>query len=742
MRHRAGLLICGLLGAIAALPASPGRGAAQQPPPAPSASAASTALPATPAARAPVAAALRGGDLQRALALLEPGGGRDPRGAAAQLLLGLGAHDRGREAEAQRWLAQAGDAVAAAEELADWRLLALGEAAAAANAPAVARTALSRLLAEMPRSPLRVRARERLVAVLTADGALVEALRAAEGGRAETLPGDAVTRLEVAAWELAKRLDDRPAQRAAATRLLSLAPLEAARLSVADVLRGGEGGWLAALGPAELLDRAESLLAAGLAPSALETLDTVPAAAHSLRWHELRGAALVATSRPEEAYALLAPLRADAPDARSRLELARARAAEAAATPVRGRVPAAASSRERYRQLAEHHLRLAAAPGADPETARAALRSLYASLQGDERYEEGIEILAELLKHDPADTTGARHLWERGWKEHRERNHTGAIGHWTQLHALYPRSAAGRSGRYWTARAFAALGETARAEAILREVAAGEPTDFYARHARQRLQGKPPAGPVEEALPREPWPVDPRLGRAERLTDLGLDRLAQIEIEALRGEAEPRAAAALEGLVLARQGVRRESLRQLRRAFPRLGTAFQAQVPPEAVALFYPLDFEAAVRRYATAQQLPIPLVLAVIHQESAFDPRATSRSGARGLMQVMPATGRELARQLRLPFAVARLYEPDYSLRLGTTYLRQMLRTFDGRVELALAGYNSGPGRVRQLWRLAGPEPEIDTFIEELTLEEPKNYVKRILTLADGYRRLHPAIG
>ncbi|HNU83697.1 MAG TPA: hypothetical protein PKO05_09730, partial [Thermoanaerobaculia bacterium] len=264
MRHRAGLLICGLLGAIAALPASPGRGAAQQPPPAPSASAASTALPATPAARAPVAAALRGGDLQRALALLEPGGGRDPRGAAAQLLLGLGAHDRGREAEAQRWLAQAGDAVAAAEELADWRLLALGEAAAAANAPAVARTALSRLLAEMPRSPLRVRARERLVAVLTADGALVEALRAAEGGRAETLPGDAVTRLEVAAWELAKRLDDRPAQRAAATRLLSLAPLEAARLSVADVLRGGEGGWLAALGPAELLEGREPERAAGV----------------------------------------------------------------------------------------------------------------------------------------------------------------------------------------------------------------------------------------------------------------------------------------------------------------------------------------------------------------------------------------------------------------------------------------------------------------------------------------------
>jgi soluble lytic murein transglycosylase-like protein len=733
MRHRAGLPLLGLLAALAVVAA--GRGGAAPGAPA-------SATPAPPARAEAVAAALRAGDLARTVAALEPGGGAEPRGARAQLLAGLAAHEHGREAEAARWLAATGDEAAAAEGLSDWRLLALGEAAFSLGQLGPAREAYARLLAELPASPLRPRARVRLVEALTEAGALVEALAEAEAGRAEALGGEASTHLESAAWELAGRLGDVEARRVAARRLLALAPLEASRLQAVDALRDERGDWLGQLRPDELLVRAASLLALELAPSALETLEAVAEGQRGLRWYELRGAALGATGRPEEAYALLASVRADTPDGQARLELARARAAEAAATPVGGRTPPPASARARYRLLAEQHLRQATVPGADPDTARAALRALYAGLQGDERYGEGIAVLAELLKLDPADGTGARHLFERGWREYRARNYTGAIGHWTELHSLYPRSTFGRGGRYWTARAFTALGERGRGEAILAEVAAAEPTDFYARHAQKRLRGEGLADDEESELAREPWPDDPRLGRARKLTDLGLDQLALAELALHEAEADRRARAALEGLVLARQGERRESLRLLRRAFPKLGTAFQAEVPPEAVALFYPLDFEETVRRHAEAQRLPVHLVMAVIHQESAFDPNAKSRSGARGLMQVMPATGRDLARQLRLRYSVARLYEPDYSVQLGTTYLRQMLRMFDGRVELALAGYNGGPGRIRQLWRMAGPEPELDAFVEGLTIEESKNYVKRILVLADGYRRHHPTLG
>jgi soluble lytic murein transglycosylase len=106
--------------------------------------------------------------------------------------------------------------------------------------------------------------------------------------------------------------------------------------------------------------------------------------------------------------------------------------------------------------------------------------------------------------------------------------------------------------------------------------------------------------------------------------------------------------------------------------------------------------------------------------------------------MQIMPATGRELAKRLELPYTTQRLLDPDYSLRLGTTYFRQLLGQFDDRVELALAGYNGGPGRIGRLWRAHGDAGAVDLFLEDLALEESRNYVKRILVLAESYRSLY----
>ena len=200
----------------------------------------------------------------------------------------------------------------------------------------------------------------------------------------------------------------------------------------------------------------------------------------------------------------------------------------------------------------------------------------------------------------------------------------------------------------------------------------------------------------------------------------------------------PRAEQALRALAQARQGQRRESIRLLRSAFPELGGPHQARVPEEALHLFYPRDFDDEIRREAARQDLHPTVVFGIVHQESAFDPQAVSRSGARGLMQVMPATGRELARKLGLPFSVDRLLEPGYSVRLGTTYFRQVLGMFDGNLELALAGYNSGPFRVKRLWRATGQEAEVDLFVEGLEPAEPRVYVKRILIAADSYRQLY----
>jgi soluble lytic murein transglycosylase len=221
-----------------------------------------------------------------------------------------------------------------------------------------------------------------------------------------------------------------------------------------------------------------------------------------------------------------------------------------------------------------------------------------------------------------------------------------------------------------------------------------------------------------------------------------LDGAALTEVEHLAPRAEPRAASALRALALSRRGVPRESLRELRKAFPRLGTAHQRTVPREALELFYPRPYDDRIALAARAQGLPASLVFGIVHQESGFDPAAKSRSGARGLMQIMPATGKELARRLKMSYSTERLYEPDYSLRLGTTYFRQLLGQFGGEVELALASYNGGPGRIGRLWRAHGPERGLDLFLEDLYLEEPRDYVKRIVVLAESYRSLYSDLG
>ena len=214
------------------------------------------------------------------------------------------------------------------------------------------------------------------------------------------------------------------------------------------------------------------------------------------------------------------------------------------------------------------------------------------------------------------------------------------------------------------------------------------------------------------------------------------------ELETLEEQVELRAAQALRSRILARQGYRRESIQNLWRVFPMLGTSEQTVVPLEALRMYYPLDFLTEIERSAADNELPVTVLLAMIRQESAFDVRARSFAGARGLMQVMPATAKELAQRMGLPFSNDRLNDPSYSVQIGSRYFRQVLDMFDGNLELALAGYNAGPYRIRRLVRNAGSDLEIDRFLEGLSIEESKTYVKRVVLFSNSYQQLYPDLG
>ena len=134
---------------------------------------------------------------------------------------------------------------------------------------------------------------------------------------------------------------------------------------------------------------------------------------------------------------------------------------------------------------------------------------------------------------------------------------------------------------------------------------------------------------------------------------------------------------------------------------------------------------------------VPPSLALAVARVESNFDPRARSRVGARGVMQIMPATGRQIARQKRVRFRTSSLYDPSTSLDFGTHYLREVSDRFQGAVEKTLAGYNAGPHRVNT-WMKRRPGLPEEEFIETIPFTETRFYVRLVLANREEYRRLY----
>lgn len=135
--------------------------------------------------------------------------------------------------------------------------------------------------------------------------------------------------------------------------------------------------------------------------------------------------------------------------------------------------------------------------------------------------------------------------------------------------------------------------------------------------------------------------------------------------------------------------------------------AVYAFIPQFWGAAVYPLKYEATIKKYAQQYNFDPNFIAAVIFAESTFNPDSTSYVGARGLMQIMPATAAWIATQVNEPnYTAAKLYEPEVSIKFGCFYLRDMANNYNGNTDLALASYNAGSGAVRGWVRLNPTDP------------------------------------
>jgi soluble lytic murein transglycosylase len=321
---------------------------------------------------------------------------------------------------------------------------------------------------------------------------------------------------------------------------------------------------------------------------------------------------------------------------------------------------------------------------------------------------------------------------------------------------------------FWIGRTQQALGDNSSAQHSFQLSAGMDPTGYYSERARSLILGLPNFHPpttvdlffdkVAERSEAEAWiritfkmppetdlsgvgslSNDSRFIRGTELWDLGLYDAARLEFEDLRLAVSEnpvdsyRLANYLLDLGLYRIAI--ESSRQLLKLAGLQTYSQMLTAPRYFIHINYGTYFKDLVVPYAEEFKFDPLFLFSVITQESSFEGFVKSRAGARGLMQIIPTTGKSISDNLDWPlnYQADDLYRPFINLRLGTAYLSTNKIYFSGDLYAALAAYNAGPGNAL-IWKdLSGDDP--DLFLEIIRYSETRDYIRHIYEIFLVYR-------
>lgn len=280
---------------------------------------------------------------------------------------------------------------------------------------------------------------------------------------------------------------------------------------------------------------------------------------------------------------------------------------------------------------------------------------------------------------------------------------------------------------YWRGRAAEAQGDQVRARAYY-EAGAKYYTTFYGLLSAEKVNGG-----------RLVMGYDPPLTQADRVRFEARDtvRAARILFETGNRDLFRTFALALDDVLPSAE--EEALLVDMARGYGEMDTSMKV-VRAAAQRGFILPQRGYPVRTPPSAFNAPEPaLVLGITRQESGFDPMVRSGVGARGMMQLMPGTAALVARKAGVAYSASQLDDPDYNMRLGSTYLGDLVGTFSGSYIMAVAAYNAGPGRPTQ-WASFCGDPRTSSgdpidFIECIPFSETRNYVMRVMEGMQIYR-------
>ncbi|MBI4493852.1 MAG: transglycosylase SLT domain-containing protein [Chloroflexi bacterium] len=379
-------------------------------------------------------------------------------------------------------------------------------------------------------------------------------------------------------------------------------------------------------------------------------------------------------------------------------------------------------------------------------------------LESLKEYRQAATVYQELAAAYPGSTYAPDARFRAGLAAYQQGSLRAAAEAWRALIASGADPEVAAQAQFWLGKALQGQGDQVGARTTWERLAARSPDGYYGLRAADLLAGRvrPELGqtsPQPEALAFSEadrvavarWAAgqgatpaqleaEPGFRRARTLLSLGLRAEARWELEALATQwGNNGGRLALLAAQLNTWGVYDLSLKSALRA------SWAASGAPRALQkLIYPVPYPELVADQAARQSADPLLFSALMRQESLFDQFARSPSHARGLTQLIPSTGYDVAQRLgRTSFQVADLYRPEVSVEFGAWYLARHVERYRGMPLPAIASYNGGDWAVDS-WLLAYGDEDPDAFVEGIPFSETQPYVQRIYEFWQTYRSLY----
>jgi len=354
-------------------------------------------------------------------------------------------------------------------------------------------------------------------------------------------------------------------------------------------------------------------------------------------------------------------------------------------------------------------------------------------------------------------------LWELGWIRYRSADYSAAETTFSNYASLYKGTTLEEKGLFWQAKCCQKLGDNNKAAELYQKIidlnsysyytfASGEMLaemnkEVQIKRINTQLNPENPqiAGIIpdiysilEEDSYIEGSEIN-HINKAIELLKLEFFNSASLEIKAGSSEIEENPVRILEIATLyMKSNNYANSINIIGKNLKQLKSGLNEPYTDYLYYLYYPYGYKEIVKKYSSQYNLDPLFTLAVIKQESNFIPDAVSYAGAQGLMQIMPATGKGIASQVGISnYNINLLLDQDINIRMGTFYLRQMLNNFDQNMIYCLGAYNGGPGRMSD-WISRQGNMDIDEFIESISYEQSREYIKKVMGNYYFYQMLY----